>query len=261
MPPPPVSPGAPGFFTGGNPGSGLPATTPGFEWFNAVQEELIGVMMRAGLTPAQADLTQLRQSLDRLYGGAYSVASVSLALNADQAGLVVVDAAAGPITITLPAGNAANSRPIRFNFIRIDGTANAVTIQRSGADIFLGGGTSITLPRRSSASIVSSGFNAWYVMTESSALGRSLAASGYITLPGGLIFQWASVVVPTSTAVTWTYPIAFPSAVFGAWGTANPALPPSAEIISIGSVGLTTAVVDNSPGTNSVPAFVFAIGR
>lgn len=259
LPSPPAG-GTPGFFTGGNPGVGQPATVPGYEWFNAVQEELMAVMQRSGITPSGSDLAQMRKSLDTLYGGGYTVVSGNFTLTADQAGLVVVDAAAGPITITLPAGNAAANRPIRFNFVRLDGSANTVTIQRQGSDIFLGGGTSITVPRQSSVSVVSSGFTAWYIVSESSAVGRSLAASGYLTLPGGLIWQWGSVVVPTSLAITWTYPIAFPSAVFGVFCTANPGLPPSAEIISVGSVGLTTAVVDNSPGTNSVPAYVFAIG-
>jgi hypothetical protein len=234
---------------------------PGFEWFNGVQEELMALISRSGITPSGSDVAQVRKSLDRLFAGAYTAVTVNYTLTADEAGLVVVDATSGPITITLPAGNAANNRPVRFDFIRIDGTANTVTIQRAGSDLFLGGGTSTTLPRQSAASIVSSGFNAWYVLSESSALGRSLAASGYITLPGGLILQWGSVVVPTSAAVTWTYPIAFPSAVFGVWPAANPTTVPTAEILSVGAVGLTTAMVDNSPGTNSVPAYLFAIGR
>jgi hypothetical protein len=261
MPSAPASPSAPGFFSGGNPALGQAATTPGFEWFNGVQEELVGLLTRAGVTPAQADLTQLRQSLDRLYGGAYTVLTTNATLTADMAGLVVVDATAGPLTITLPAGSAANNRPIRYHIVRQDSSANTVTIQRAGSDLFFGNATSISLPRQSSMSLISSGFSAWYVLSEGSATGRSLASSGYYTLPGGLIMQWGAVLVPTSTALTWTYPIAFPAAVFGVWGTANPVTVPSAEIISVGGVGLTSAVVDNSPGTNAVSAYVFAIGR
>lgn len=42
---------------------------------------------------------------------------------------------------------------------------------------------------------------------------KSLAASGYYKLPGGLIIQWGSVVTTAAnTGVTWTFPTAFPNA-------------------------------------------------
>lgn len=36
LPAPPAGAGSPGFFTGGNPGTGTPATIPGYEWFNMI---------------------------------------------------------------------------------------------------------------------------------------------------------------------------------------------------------------------------------
>ncbi len=44
------------------------ATVLASKWLNAVQEELLKVVEDAGLTPSDADVTQLRQALDALYG-------------------------------------------------------------------------------------------------------------------------------------------------------------------------------------------------
>lgn len=66
LPAPPAGAGAPGFFTGGNPGTGTPATVPGFEWFNGVQEELMYVIEQAGLTGSATDHTKLRQAIQLL---------------------------------------------------------------------------------------------------------------------------------------------------------------------------------------------------
>jgi len=58
---PPSAPGSPssGYPTNGNPGTGTPATLPGEFWFHKVGEEIRTVITNAGLTPSDADLTQL----------------------------------------------------------------------------------------------------------------------------------------------------------------------------------------------------------
>lgn len=66
LPAPPAGAGAPGFFTGGNSGTGAPATIPGYEWFNGVQEELMYVIEQAGLTGSATDHTKLRQAIQLL---------------------------------------------------------------------------------------------------------------------------------------------------------------------------------------------------
>lgn len=38
-----------GYFTKGNPATGVPATVPGADWFNAVQEELVSIIAAAGV--------------------------------------------------------------------------------------------------------------------------------------------------------------------------------------------------------------------
>jgi hypothetical protein len=242
MPAPPVSPSAPGFFTGGNPGGGTPATTPGFEWFNGVQEELIGLILRGGITASNADLAQVRKSLDRLFGGGLGSFSANTTLSVDDAGLVLVNASGGARTITLPAANALGGRPIRYQIEKTDSTANTVTVQRAGADT-IEGATSVVLSGQwASVTLVSDGVGAWVLLRPDmpaatsavagisrfasvaetdagslanvavtpAALGisaRSFAASGYQRLPGGLIIQWGGILVTS----TFTLPIAFPT--------------------------------------------------
>lgn len=61
--------GAPGFFAAPNPGGGVPATVPGYEWYNGVQEELMAVIEGAGLTGSDADHTKLRQAIAKMIQG------------------------------------------------------------------------------------------------------------------------------------------------------------------------------------------------
>jgi microcystin-dependent protein len=63
---PPVAPVSPsiGYPRPGDPGSGTPATKPGPWWYHMVTEELRAVVEIAGLTPTQATLTQVRDSIN-----------------------------------------------------------------------------------------------------------------------------------------------------------------------------------------------------
>lgn len=55
--------GTPGYFANPNPSGGVPATVPGYEWFNSVQEELCAIIAAAGLTLDVAVTNQLLQAL------------------------------------------------------------------------------------------------------------------------------------------------------------------------------------------------------
>lgn len=247
--------GTPGYFNAGNPGIGQPATVPGYEWFNGVQEELIGMLTRAGITPAQADLTQLRQSLDRLYGGALRSVAASITLTADDAGLVLVDASGGSRTITLPAANAMNARPMLFRVVKIDASANAVTVQRAGTDTIEGAASILINGQWASATLISNGVNAWIrtpgfataaevdagvlanLAVTPAGLGiatRLFSANGYQRLPGGLILQWGETATgnPSASpiALTATFPIAFPNACRSAIGSVFSLAAPGATV-------------------------------
>jgi hypothetical protein len=63
LPAPPAGAGAPGYFGGGDAATGTPATVPGYEWCNLVQEELMSVVLAAGLTPSASDYDQLLEAI------------------------------------------------------------------------------------------------------------------------------------------------------------------------------------------------------
>ena len=57
----------PGYFSNGNPATGELATMMTAEWCNGVQEELINVISKSGLTPDQTELDQLWQAIQKLF--------------------------------------------------------------------------------------------------------------------------------------------------------------------------------------------------
>lgn len=74
--------------------------------------------------------------------------------------LVLVDASGGNITLTLPAANAAGG-PMDIRFVRTDGTANTVTVNRAGADT-IDGDTAIPLYPADRLDLVADGNTKWY---------------------------------------------------------------------------------------------------
>lgn len=210
MPAPPLVPGLPGYFGKPDPITGV-KTVPGYEWYNAVQEELIAIFVDAGLVPDAATLTQIRQAIRRMAGANVTTLSANTALTADHAGVVMIDAAGGNRTITLPAANAAGGRPLPFSLIRTDTSTNTVTVQCVGADT-IEGGTSISLAVGERLSMVSDGASTWRF--RSGRHTQLLAGPGWQRLPSGLIMQWGSAVTGGAGSVAVTFPIAFPAAVF-----------------------------------------------
>jgi len=75
--PPPAAQGPEGFFTAGDPATGVSATIVDADWLNAVQEELIYCVTRGGLTPNKASRTQLLEALANLFTGAWQVLRVT----------------------------------------------------------------------------------------------------------------------------------------------------------------------------------------
>ena len=57
----------PGYFSNGNPATGELATMMTAEWCNGVQEELINVISKSGLTPDQTELDQLWKAIQKLF--------------------------------------------------------------------------------------------------------------------------------------------------------------------------------------------------
>lgn len=265
MPARPANPSPPGWFTQGNPGGGVPATVPGYEWFNGIQAEMIALIERSGLTPDPDTLDQVRRSMDRLHGGGATTIAANATLTLDQAGLVLIDASGGSRTITLPAANAMAGRPIQYRLVRLDASANTVTIQRAGADTFRGGGTSVTIARSSSLVLSSDGVSVWDTLAEH-ARGRSIASPGWTTLPGGLILQWGQTnaidIFGSNVTVTATFPIAFPTAVLSIQATAR-GTGGSYSIVDVAATltGCTVTVNEWTSTAQSAGANYLAIGH
>ncbi len=55
-----------GYWTEGNPGSGIPATLERASWFNMVQEELRAIVVAAGLTPSKTTYNQVLSAIKRI---------------------------------------------------------------------------------------------------------------------------------------------------------------------------------------------------
>jgi hypothetical protein len=68
--PQPRPAGTPGYFTGGNPQTGQPATVVPYEWANAVQEEIANVILRGGVALDKTNNGQLALALSNLFTGA-----------------------------------------------------------------------------------------------------------------------------------------------------------------------------------------------
>jgi hypothetical protein len=70
--PAPAATGSPGYWSKGDPVAGQPATVMDQDWFNAVQEELLGVTAAAGLAPGKTNQGQLIAALRTLFVSAWA---------------------------------------------------------------------------------------------------------------------------------------------------------------------------------------------
>lgn len=78
----PAAPGATvGYFTEGDPGTGVPATVVSAEWLNTVQEELVAILTAAGVTPDKTDRDQVLTAILALMEDGDSVADFTVANN------------------------------------------------------------------------------------------------------------------------------------------------------------------------------------
>lgn len=183
---PPASPGTPGHFAKPDPVAGVPATVPGYEWYEGVQEALALAIEDSGVVLDASVHDQLRKHIRRLAGGNVTALTVNTVLTADHAGILAIAITAAR-TFTLPAANAAGGRPMRFTFVRTDATAFVATVQRAGADT-IEGLTSLPLAVGERLTLVSDGVSAWRIAA--GVAGRLLnvqvfAASGtYTPTPG-----------------------------------------------------------------------------
>lgn len=181
-----------------NTAAGLPGTRLSADFLNDIQEELLALVEGTGQTANTADQQQLWQGVRRLAGRQVRVVTANATLDADD-GLVLIDATAGSIVITLPsaaalAGTVAGVAKIssqQLTLVRTDTSGNTVTLQRAGSDK-LGRGTAVNylMTATEVLRIASTGTDTWRLVS-CSVLGRreqTLTGSGNWTVPAWVDF-------------------------------------------------------------------------
>lgn len=243
-------------FTEGNPATAVPATDVTGDWLNDVQEELLSVLVAAGIAPVKGTQNQILLALraagvfttppqfdnttraattafmQRALGSyrGYQVVLGATTLTAANVGNIIQCNNTGynitlPVASTVPSGGAIHFRGY---------TAGTVSIIRAGADgISYGvssGFTSIPLSIGGSLTLVSNGTDTWQAVDGSDTLpyntglfGSLLAGSGWQRLPSGTILQWCETtqeMAVANTNYTWTatLPMSFPTACRQAFG-------------------------------------------
>lgn len=109
-----------GKFTDGNPAGGVPASRDPAGWANLISDELIGIVVAAGLVPSDADNTQVLQALVLLGLRAATTADAGVVKLADgplvQGG---VDAGAAATPAALLAGLLGAGGTSAFDYVTV----------------------------------------------------------------------------------------------------------------------------------------------
>ncbi|MCQ8240510.1 gp53-like domain-containing protein [Rhizosaccharibacter radicis] len=108
--PPSDNIGQPGYFTGGNAASGLPATRVRYWWLNQLQEENMAWLAAASITPSKGSNGQVLQAARALFGTTYARAGASTMML--PSGLIVQSF--GTPGVTLGAANQAVSFNVTY---------------------------------------------------------------------------------------------------------------------------------------------------
>jgi hypothetical protein len=127
--------GTPGYFTNGNPATGVRPTILDQAWLNAVQQDLTAVIVAGGLTPTKGVDSQLLAAIQAI--GAVSAAPRLLAASTvlTQGGAYLLNTTSGSFNVTLPV---APAQPCYLTFIdaKLTWKANPPTLLLGGASLF-----------------------------------------------------------------------------------------------------------------------------
>jgi hypothetical protein len=231
----PVTPSN-GYATNGNPGTGTPATQPGAFWFHKIGEELRAVIVAAGLTPNDTDLTQLTKSLLSIYLDKSVAGAIDVTLTAAESNYHIIDvggAITANINVIVP------SAPGKWTFNNSTTGAFTLTVKTSA-------GTGIALAQGSALEMWSDGINVYS------------SVSGISTVPAGTLIPFAGATPPagylacpsSATNISRTTYAALFNAIGVLWGagdgTTTFGIPFFADgqvpvAVGIGTVGQNTA--------------------
>ncbi|OPG70273.1 phage tail protein [Pseudomonas ogarae] len=216
-----------------------------------------------------AQSTALRSLMGNL--GSVVIITDAMSLTAAHCGVQLVgNGLLGNKIITLPP----KSDVPLGSLIHFSAGGSSVTIACAGSDILapgLGGGgpiSSFTIETLDSVVLVNIG-TGWrmvggsHLNKHSSQFVASLAANGYQKLPSGLIIQWG-VAGTTNGFGTWTYPIAFPNAVFRVFAS-NDASASGSSMYACGAhptsgSPIVSATIASQLAAGGDAIFLFAIG-
>jgi hypothetical protein len=192
----------PGYFSKGNPATSTPATIPGADWFNAIQEELVGIVEAAGITLDRTKHNQVISAIQR-----YGYWADTGAVNAYA--ITPVPALTGHVT-GAPFRFKATNASTGASTINISGLG-AVAIKKNYNQPLVAG----DIVAGQMVQVVYDGTNYQLINNGQSVdlglFGKSHGASGYQRLPNGLILQWGNAVGGAGADQITTLPIAFPT--------------------------------------------------
>ena len=116
----------------------------------------MSVIPSAGSVPAVEWQRLTKQALDSVIVGKRNVKSVTAAHTASRGeDVILVNATGGAVTVTLPA--AGQYSGLQFIIKKTDASANAVTIDGSGAETIDGAATQVLTVQYQSITVVSDG--------------------------------------------------------------------------------------------------------
>jgi len=146
--PTPAAAGTPGYFTGGNPGTGSPATVLDADWANNIQEELMSILAAASISPLKTANNQVLSAIDFLisaspknFGSPAQYTNQTATLPASIVENVVYLGGSGNI-LTLPT---TASTQVGQIIIYVSGGASGSFVAQGSDTIDRGGSTSTTL--------------------------------------------------------------------------------------------------------------------
>lgn len=123
--PAPGPAGAPGYFSSGNPTTGVPATVVTADWLNANQEEIVSVILAAGIPLAKSSNGQLLAAIQSLISGggtAVTAAGVTIADVGEYFAGTDVEAALQQLATKIYLGTV-NSNQVRRSVVALNGAA------------------------------------------------------------------------------------------------------------------------------------------
>ena len=85
LPVPAAVGGTVGYFTEGDPVNSVPATVVSADWLNMIQEELMALVLAAGIAPSKVTRTQVRDSILQLVQQGGQAAALSFVIANNQA--------------------------------------------------------------------------------------------------------------------------------------------------------------------------------